>query len=237
MEKQELLRAIGNRIKTRRQELGFTQQDLASMVGYKSRSTINKIELGRNDIVQSSIQKIADALQTTPAYLMGWSDYPGYGGPVTSQQAADAPDDRSFYQQARGIFKDIPAEEQEALYQALLVWNNIFASYQTPGDLGSKKIKAAAYATGLIRDIDQAESAEIIDSLSQILLYLKMRVRERNAQALKHLLEKKTPTAEETKAACELFQAYCKAETPIKEIVDTALKPYRQEESFSEEIG
>lgn len=237
MEKQELLRAIGNRIKTRRQELGFTQQDLASMVGYKSRSTINKIELGRNDIVQSSIQKIADALQTTPAYLMGWSDYPGRSGPVTSQQAADAPNDCSFYQQARGIFKDIPTEELEALYQALLGWNNIFASYQTPGDLGSKKITAAAFATGLIRDIDQAESAEVIDLLSQILLYLKERIREGDAQALNHLLEKEIPIAEETVAARKLFQAYCKAEAPIREIVDTALKPYQQEESFTEEIG
>lgn len=227
----------GSRIKAAREAKNLTQAALGALCG-TTKQTIFKYE---NSIVTNiptdRLEKLAEILDVTPAYLMGWSDYPGYGGPVTSQQTADAPDNRSFYQQTRESFKDIPAEEQEALYQTLLVWNNIFASYQTPGDLGSKKIKAAAYATGLIRDIDQAESVEIIDSLSQILLYLKMRVREGDVQALKHLLEKKTPTAEETKAACELFQAYCKAEAPIREIVDTALKPYRQEESFTEEIG
>lgn len=34
-----------------------------------------------------------------------------------------------------------------------------------------------------------------------------------------------------------LVQSYLRADSPIREIVDTALKPYRQEESLSEEIG
>lgn len=34
-----------------------------------------------------------------------------------------------------------------------------------------------------------------------------------------------------------LVYAYLRADAPIREIVDTALKPYRQEESFGEEIG
>ena len=33
-----------------------------------------------------------------------------------------------------------------------------------------------------------------------------------------------------------LVQSYLRADSPIREIVDTALKPYRQEESLSEEI-
>ena len=33
-----------------------------------------------------------------------------------------------------------------------------------------------------------------------------------------------------------LVQAYLRADAPIREIVDTALKPYRQEESLDEEI-
>lgn len=227
----------GSRIKAAREAKNLTQAALGALCG-TTKQTIFKYE---NSIVTNiptdRLEKLAEILDVTPAYLMGWSDYPGRSGPVTSQQAADAPNDCSFYQQARGIFKDIPTEELEALYQALLGWNNIFASYQTPGDLGSKKITAAAFATGLIRDIDQAESAEVIDLLSQILLYLKERIREGDAQALNHLLEKEIPIAEETVAARKLFQAYCKAEAPIREIVDTALKPYQQEESFTEEIG
>ena len=60
------------RIKQRREELGMSQDELAKKLGYKSRSTIAKIEKGENDITQSKIAAFADALQTTPSYLMGW---------------------------------------------------------------------------------------------------------------------------------------------------------------------
>ena len=36
------------RIKARREELGMSQEELATKLGYKSRSTINKIEMGKN---------------------------------------------------------------------------------------------------------------------------------------------------------------------------------------------
>lgn len=62
------------RIKKRREELGLSQEELAKRLGYKSRSTINKIELGINDVTQSKIVAMAKALETTPAYLMGWED-------------------------------------------------------------------------------------------------------------------------------------------------------------------
>jgi transcriptional regulator with XRE-family HTH domain len=52
----------------------MTQEDLAKMMGYKSKSTINKIELGINDIPQSKIVQFAEVLGTTPAELMGWND-------------------------------------------------------------------------------------------------------------------------------------------------------------------
>lgn len=65
---------LGKRVKARREELGITQEELAKKMGYRSRSSINKIELGVNDISQSKIQQLADALQTTPAYLMGWDE-------------------------------------------------------------------------------------------------------------------------------------------------------------------
>ena len=65
---------LGKKIKLRREELGLSQEELAKKLGYKSRSTINKIELGINDITQHKIVAFAEALQTTPAYLMGWLD-------------------------------------------------------------------------------------------------------------------------------------------------------------------
>lgn len=67
---------LGQRIKERRELLKMTQDELAKKLGYKSRSSINKLELGLNDVSQSKIVAIADALHTTPSYLMGWDDLP-----------------------------------------------------------------------------------------------------------------------------------------------------------------
>lgn len=66
---------IGERIKNRREELGMTQDELARKCGYKSRSSINKIELSR-DLPLKKVSLMADVLQTTPGYLMGWEDMP-----------------------------------------------------------------------------------------------------------------------------------------------------------------
>lgn len=68
---------IGIRIKQRREQLGLSQDELAKKLGYSSRSTINKIEKEINDITQSKIVAFADALETTPAFLMGWEDEEG----------------------------------------------------------------------------------------------------------------------------------------------------------------
>ena len=65
---------IGQRIKIRREELNMSQDDLAKKVGYKSRSSINKIELDLYSLKQSKIKAIADALETTPSYIMGWDE-------------------------------------------------------------------------------------------------------------------------------------------------------------------
>ena len=65
---------IGDRIRDRRIELGMTQDELAKKLGYKSRASINKIELGQTDITQSRIVEFARALDTTPGWLMGWKE-------------------------------------------------------------------------------------------------------------------------------------------------------------------
>ena len=63
---------FGERIRKIRIELGMTQEELATRMGYSSKSTITKIEQGTRDIPQNKIVKFADALGTTPAVLMGW---------------------------------------------------------------------------------------------------------------------------------------------------------------------
>ncbi|WP_419573291.1 helix-turn-helix domain-containing protein [Phascolarctobacterium succinatutens] len=65
-----------DRIRTRREQLNMSQEELAKRLGYKSRSTIAKIESGENDITQSKIVAFAKALGVKPGYLMGWEDVP-----------------------------------------------------------------------------------------------------------------------------------------------------------------
>ena len=65
---------IGERIRKKRLELGLSQDELAKKVGYKSRSSINKIEGDGRGLPQTKIVAFANALETTPSYLMGWTD-------------------------------------------------------------------------------------------------------------------------------------------------------------------
>lgn len=61
-------------IKNARTALKMSQQELADKLGYKSASTIAKIESGENDIPLSKVSTVAAVLKTTPVTLMGWND-------------------------------------------------------------------------------------------------------------------------------------------------------------------
>lgn len=62
--------SVGSNIKKRRYELRMSQQDLAYKMGYKTRSTIAKIESGENDVSQKKLQKFASVLETTVESLI-----------------------------------------------------------------------------------------------------------------------------------------------------------------------
>lgn len=64
---------IGDRVKLLRQKKKMTQPELAEKLGYKSKSSVAHIENGR-DIPRSMVVTLADILETTPSYLMGWED-------------------------------------------------------------------------------------------------------------------------------------------------------------------
>lgn len=70
--KAKYLKGFGERIANRRKELGYSQEELAKKLGYKSRSTINKIELGKNDIPQYKILEFAAALEMPVEDLMAY---------------------------------------------------------------------------------------------------------------------------------------------------------------------
>ena len=96
--------AIGDRIKARREELGWTQEELAMKMGYKSKSTINKVEMGKVDVSQKKIPQYAKVLMTTEKYLMGWDDavptsehQTGYYNPETAKAAQEMLDDPDLH--------------------------------------------------------------------------------------------------------------------------------------------
>ena len=95
---------IGNKIKTRRKELNITQEELAKMTGYTTRSTINKIEQGINDMPLSKVSVFAKALNTTPSYLMGWedeinidTDMSNNSGTISNNIGSDSTDTNNTY--------------------------------------------------------------------------------------------------------------------------------------------
>ena len=65
---------IGQRIKTRRIQLGLSVDDVSKIIG-KNRATVYRYEsheIEKFDI--AVLEPLAIALKTTPAYLMGWTE-------------------------------------------------------------------------------------------------------------------------------------------------------------------
>lgn len=70
----DLNKEVGLRIKNRRIDLGMTLREIGECVDL-SEATIQRYESGKIKGVDINlISKLAQALQTTPAYLMGWEE-------------------------------------------------------------------------------------------------------------------------------------------------------------------
>lgn len=105
---------VGNNILLLRKQLGLTQEELAKKMGYKTKSSINKIELGKNDIPQSKIVQFAEVLGTTPAFLMGWSENEG--------QEQPSPDKVELTEGEKvllDLFRRVPEDEQSMLLRMI----------------------------------------------------------------------------------------------------------------------
>lgn len=116
---------IGERIKQRRLELGYTADALAKLLN-KNRATIYRYENGDIENMPIDVlEPLAKALNTTPAYLMGWQEphqqnksiqtegY--YVDPETAEYAEmlrTRPEMRMLFSASRGISKE---EMQEAV--------------------------------------------------------------------------------------------------------------------------
>lgn len=78
--------SIGANIKRRRFELRMTQQELADAMGYRTRSTIAKIESGENDVSQKKLQAFAAVLDTTAEALISGYSVPAPAIPSAGNQ-------------------------------------------------------------------------------------------------------------------------------------------------------
>lgn len=103
---------VGDRILQRRKELDITQEELARRMGYKSKSTINKIEMGINDIPQSKIIKFAEVLLTTPSFLMGWDE---------EDDSPEEPKLTEGEEMLLELFRRVPKDKQALVLQMIRV--------------------------------------------------------------------------------------------------------------------
>ena len=93
---------VGERIKQRRLELGWTQTELAERMGYCGKSTVCMAEKWGDNITTTKVKKFADALGVTSRYLMGY----------------DLADDTSIEEDAMALYrkyKSAPPEVQSAV--------------------------------------------------------------------------------------------------------------------------
>lgn len=84
MNEQEISEII-ERIKSRRQEMGLSYQDMQDLTGI-SKSTWQRYETGYiKNLGIDKLDLVAKALKTTPAYLMGWTKNDGTNKSVNEE--------------------------------------------------------------------------------------------------------------------------------------------------------
>lgn len=97
---------LNEKIKNLREESRLTMSELAEKVGV-SASTIMRYETGAiSNLKRDKIKALADALNTTPAYLMGWTDFPydldkdsEFYFPSEYQKTGMSPEDYFYFKQ------------------------------------------------------------------------------------------------------------------------------------------
>lgn len=120
---------IGKNIKSKRLENNFTLEDLAKKVG-TSKQTIQRYETGViANIPSDRIELLANALQTTPAFLMGWES-----DSVESQNVQDNP--------IKNIIplpqtKKLPLLGAIACGEPILATENVEEYIETPNDISA----------------------------------------------------------------------------------------------------
>lgn len=111
---------IGERIKKRRTELDLSQEEVANELGYKSRTSVFKVEQGITDLPLSKVKEFAKVLKTTPSYLMGWEDEEG-NLDTESLPQKEKLNYEEFMEQSKFFFNDenVSEEDKELFFKSL----------------------------------------------------------------------------------------------------------------------
>ena len=106
---------MAQRIKQLRQDRGLTLEQVAEVVGV-GKSTVRKWETGMiANMRRDKIADLAKALETTPAYLMGWKE---------EEDKKDSPNDLPITEGEKmllNLFRKIPESDQEMVLQMIQV--------------------------------------------------------------------------------------------------------------------
>ena len=143
------MNTIGDRIRIRREQLGLSQEELARRIGYKSRSSINKIELNVQQLTQRKIKAIADALGVSPTYILGIEGDPPEESvtiPIYGRVAAGIP-----VEAIENIvdYEEIPAH-----------WAGEYGGLVVAGDSMAPRILDGDYL--IVRRQDDADSGDVV---------------------------------------------------------------------------
>lgn len=102
---------VGQRICQRRTELGWTQEELAIKMGYKTRNAIYQYEKAEN-MKLSLIEKFAKVLGCTTSYLMGWEEP---DATTAEDMLIEAYKKRATTERLLAYFMQLNPEQQESV--------------------------------------------------------------------------------------------------------------------------
>lgn len=143
-------------IKELRKQRKISQEKLAKMTGYTDRSSIAKIEKGKVDLSETKIQLFASALNTTPAYLMGWEDEA-----KESNQGIKIP-----------VLGAVPAGIPISAIEDILDYEEIPKSWENQGEFFALKIKGDSMEprmisgdVAIVKQQSDADSGDVVIAL------------------------------------------------------------------------
>lgn len=125
------------RIRDLRIAAGLSQDELAKKIGYTDRSTIAKIETGKVDLTQSKLVAFANALNTTPSYLMGWE--PDGESPVSAGLPSLPHHNRKTKRVP--IYGEVRAGTPTQEYENIEDWEDIYLPYNDNANYAFLNVK------------------------------------------------------------------------------------------------